>query len=359
LAHCGRSGNGGRSTAASTEAIEIATVTRGTGQHHDLGEVYKEELPADRRPTPGVIAVLPRPTPIFVDAVVAGGGSVQPLSPDTRGVVWLSEKRADELAEVLAANPGIEWVQLPWAGVDAFADVLAHYADTPRPLWTSAKGAYSEPVAEHALALTLACLRSFPQKARATSWASAKTGTSLYGLEVVIVGAGGIARELIRLLAPFETRITVVRRTPGDVVGAAHTVTSDDLDAVLASADVVILAAASTTQTSHLIGETQLRAMKETAVLVNIARGALVDSDALVDALASGSIAGAGLDVTDPEPLPDTHALWVQPSCLITSHSADTPQMTAPLLASRITANVRAFTGHGQFVGVVDPVVGY
>jgi phosphoglycerate dehydrogenase-like enzyme len=334
-------------------------VIRGTSQHRDLGEEYLGELPAERKPTSGSIAVLPDATPIFVDAVVAGGGSVHPLDADTRGVVWLSEKRADELAEVLAANPGIEWVQLPWAGVDAFADVLARSADKPRPLWTSAKGAYSEPVAEHALALTLACLRSLPQKSRAASWASARTGTSLYGREVLIVGAGGIARELIRLLAPFETRITVVRRTPGDVPGAARTVTSTELDAVLATADVVILAAASTRETSHLIGEPQLRAMKQTAVLVNIARGALVDSDALVDALDSGSIAGAGLDVTDPEPLPDTHALWAQPSCLITSHSADTPQMTAPLLASRITANVRAFSGDGKFVGVVDPVVGY
>ena len=90
-----------------------------------------------------------------------------------------------------------------------------------------------------------------------------------------------------------------------------------------------------------------------------MARGALIDTDALVDALRSGAIAGAGLDVTDPEPLPDGHPLWDEPSCVITSHSADTPEMTAPLLAGRIRRNVEAFVSHGRFVGVVDPRAGY
>ena len=99
--------------------------------------------------------------------------------------------------------------------------------------------------------------------------------------------------------------------------------------------------------------------MKQSAVLVNVARGALVDTDALVAALSSGEIAGAGLDVTDPEPLPDGHPLWGAPNCLVTSHSADTPEMTAPLLAGRIRLNVEAFYGTAGFAGVVDPVAGY
>lgn len=99
--------------------------------------------------------------------------------------------------------------------------------------------------------------------------------------------------------------------------------------------------------------------MKSTAVLVNVARGGLVDTDALVQALASESIAGAGLDVTDPEPLPDGHPLWAEPRVIITPHSADTPDMTAPLLAERIRANVLAFLGDGRFEGIVDPGAGY
>ena len=333
-------------------------MTRGTGQHHDLGAESRTELPESDRPHPGPIAVLPRPNPVFVDAVLAGGGTVEPLSAATRGIVWLSERQADELRVILDANRGVEWVQLPWAGVDAFADILADYPGG-RPLWTSAKGAYSEPVAEHAVALALALLRNLAEKSHATSWEVEKRGTSIYGLHVVIVGAGGIAREIMRLLAVFDVEVTVVRRSAEPLEGATRTVTTDQFGEILPSADVVILAAASTGETAQLFGEREFRLMKESAVLVNIARGALIDTDALVDALASGSIAGAGLDVTDPEPLPDGHALWAEPRCIITSHAADTPAMTAPLLANRIRLNVEAFLGDGRFVGVVDPVAGY
>src|SRR5690606_26635828 len=140
--------------------------------------------------------------PDFVSAIERGGGTVAPLSKATRGLVWLSYSRAAELGPVLRANPGIEWVQLPWAGVDAFADAIAQHASSPKPLWTSAKGAYSQPVAEHALGLVLALLRGLPERARARRWGE-KSGISLYGKHVLIVGAGGVAREIIRLLEPF------------------------------------------------------------------------------------------------------------------------------------------------------------
>lgn len=315
-------------------------------------------LPEDRRPTPGPIAILPSPREVFVSAVEAAGGEVAGLSADTRGLVWLSHSRAEELRETLEANPQIEWVQLPWAGVDAFSGVLADQ-DRPRLLWTSAKGAYAQPVAEHALALALALLRVLPKRARADSWNPVPEGRSLYGLNVVIIGAGGIALELIRLLAPFGTAITVVRRSAEPVPGAARTLQTGALRDALPTADVVIVAAALTGGTRHLIGAAELALMRADANLVNIARGPLVDTDALVAALAAGTIAGAALDVTDPEPLPAGHPLWSEPRCLITPHMADTPEMTAPLLAERIRLNVRAFLGDGRFVGVVDPLAGY
>jgi phosphoglycerate dehydrogenase-like enzyme len=132
-----------------------------------------------------------------------------------------------------------------------------------------------------------------------------------------------------------------------------------ELDDVLPDADVLILAAAATAETAHLIGQKQLALLKPSAALVNIARGSLVDQEALVAALTSGHLAGAGLDVTTPEPLPDAHPLWSAPRVVITSHSADTPEMTEPLLAERIRANVAALMGDGGFVGRVDPAAGY
>ncbi len=329
---------------------------RAPGHHRD--PVAPSAVP-QRRPEPGPIALLPEARPAFAAAVAEAGGTVEPLSPETRGLIWLAPNETPELTEILEAHPAIGWVQLPWAGVDGFASTLAHFADRPTPLWTSAKGSYSEPVAEHALALTLAVLRGLPEKARATSWAPVKIGTSLYGRNVVIIGAGGIALEIIRLFAPFEVNVTIVRRSAPALEGATRTVSARDLRSVLPEADVVIVAAAATEETVRLIGATELALMKPGAALVNIARGTLVDSTALLASLESGHLAGAGLDVTDPEPLTPGHPLWQAPRCIVTSHTADTPEMTEPLLAERVRRNVAALLGDGQFVGVVDPKAGY
>ena len=333
-------------------------MTRGTGQHRDLLAEGGAAVSA-KRPSPGPITILPESNAMFSDAVEAGGGRLVPLSSETRGIVWIANHSPEVLLNALEKFPEIQWVQLPWAGVDKFSGVLSRFADEEWPLWTSAKGAYSEPVAEQALALSLALLRQFPQRALWTSWATEQTGTSLYGKRVVIVGAGGIAIEIMRLMAAFDAHVTIVRRSPGELAGADLTVTTERLHDVLPDADVVILAAASTTGTAKLIGTAEFALMKKEAVLVNIARGALIDMDALVAALRDGEIAGAGLDVTDPEPLPDDNELWNEPACIITSHSADTPPMTQPLLANRIRVNVAAFLGDGRFVGTVDPEAGY
>lgn len=327
-------------------------------QHRAVAASSTDPLGVGERPIPGPIAILPRPTDSFEDAVRAGGGIVTELSEATRGIIWSSFHGADELAVVLAQHPAIGWVQLPMAGVDAFSEVMSALAERKPLVWTSAKGAYAQPVAEHALALSLALLRLFPQRILATSW-SANGGTSLYGREVLIVGAGGIALELIRLMEPFGVRVTIVRRSSEPVPGAARTVTAEHLLDVIPEADVVVIAAAFTSATHFLIGETELRAMKDTAILVNIARGGLVDTDALAGALASRMIAGAGIDVTDPEPLPDGHPLWNERNIIITPHTADTPEMVQPLLGERVRANVEALLGNGRFEGVVDPRAGY
>lgn len=315
-------------------------------------------LPVDA-PTAGPVAILPNAADLHAEAVRDAGGTVGELDADTRGIVWLDARDPDGLGAALAEAPGVAWVQLPFAGVDAFAHLIEEHGD--RVLFTSAKGAYAEPVAEHALALTLATLRVLQKRARATSWATEPEGVSLYGRNVVVIGAGGIALEYIRLVAPFEVSVTVVRRSEDPVPGADRTVTTDALDEVLPDADVVVVAAAMTSGTAKLFDARRFGRMKPSARLVNIARGGLVDTDALLTALREGTIAAAGLDVTDPEPLPDGHPLWDEPGVVITPHQADTPDMVAPLLAERVRANTAAFlSGSGDgFVGVVDPVAGY
>ncbi len=121
----------------------------------------------------------------------------------------------------------------------------------------------------------------------------------------------------------------------------------------------MFVAAALTPESRGIIGRAEFARMPHGALLVNVARGGLVDTDALVEALESGRLGGAGLDVTDPEPLPDGHPLWTAPNCIVTPHVADTDEMTVPLYAERIARNVRAFLGDGRFEGRIDLVAGY
>ena len=299
------------------------------------------------------MTVAPSPAPFAIEAVEAGGGAVVSLTDNPEALVWLDSHNVAGLAEALAAAPGVRWVQLPSAGVESMTEVI----DQTR-IWTCAKGAYAQPVAEHALTLTLAGLRLLPTRIAARSW-GAQGGTSLFGERVTILGGGGITRSLLELLAPFEVEATVVNRSGNPVPGAARTVPVSELDSTLGDALVVVLALSLTPETRGIIGAKQLDLMKQTGWLVNVARGGHVDTDALVDALRKGTIAGAALDVTDPEPLPDGHALWDLSNCIITPHTADTIEMVLPLLAERIRTNVARFAAGEALVGLVDSEAGY
>ncbi|HEY1621025.1 MAG TPA: D-isomer specific 2-hydroxyacid dehydrogenase family protein [Streptosporangiaceae bacterium] len=301
------------------------------------------------------IAIGPVARPSVVEAIRAAGGEPAEVDADADALVWLAPMDTGGLRTALTSAPGARWVQLPSAGVEQFA--AAGLLDASRT-WTCAKGAYAEPVAEHALTLALAGLRVLRRRATATSW-GAPAGESLYDQPVTILGGGGIAASLIDLLAPFRARVTVVRRQPGDLPGAARTVQPGGLREALASALVVVVALALTPATEQIIGAAELAAMREGAWLVNVARGRHVDTGALVEALRAGSIGGAALDVTDPEPLPDGHPLWALENCLITPHTADTAEMVERMLNARIAANVTAFAAGAPLSGVVDPATGY
>ena len=127
----------------------------------------------------------------------------------------------------------------------------------------------------------------------------------------------------------------------------------------LPGSTLVVLALPLVPSTVGLIGARELALMDSHAWLVNVARGAHVVTEDLVDALRAGTIGGAALDVTDPEPLPDGHPLWTLPNCLITPHTGNTAEMATPLLSARITANVSRFAAGEPLIGLVDPALGY
>ena len=298
------------------------------------------------------VAVAPASAPGWIaDAVASGGGTVVPVE-QAEGLVWFEPYRPQDLGSVLDRAPRVRWVHLPWAGVEPYLDVM-----TADRLWTCGKGVYAEPTAEHALLLALAGLRGLRERFDAHSW-GARGGTTLRRQPVTIVGGGGIAEALVRFLDPFECPVTIVRRRP-EPLGGATVVTVDRLHDALAGALVVVLALALTPATKGIIGRAELERMRPDAWLVNVARGGHVVTDDLVDALRRGVIAGAALDVTDPEPLPDSHPLWSLPNCLITPHTANTPEMVLDELAERVRDNVRRFAAGEPLVGLVDLDAGY
>jgi phosphoglycerate dehydrogenase-like enzyme len=293
---------------------------------------------------PPAVHVAPDADRAIEEAVTAAGGRIAELEA-ADALVWL-DSNPDWFPDSLPER--VRWVQLPSAGVEAWIG-----RTDPDRCWTSAAGAYGRPVAEHALMLMLAGARQLAACARATSW-NRPPLVPLEGTTVAVVGAGGIGRALIELLAPFRVDVLAVTRR-----GRDGTIPVDRLDEVWPRADHVVIAAPATADTQHLVGAAELEAMRDDAWLVNVARGSLVDTGALVEALARGAIGGAALDVTDPEPLPDGHPLWREPRALITPHVANPDATLRRYLAELVRENVARFAAGDELRSRIDPDAGY
>lgn len=228
--------------------------------------------------------------------------------------------------------------------------------------FTSAAGAFAATVAEHALALLLAGVRALPEHLEARSWEQehlmGRVGT-LRGATVTIVGAGGIGRALIPMLAALGAEVVAVNRSGRPVPGAIRTLPVSALDEVWSNTDHVVVAAPATPATRHLVGSAELAKLPTHSWVVNVARGSLVDTDALVEALRTGSIAGAGLDVTDPEPLPDGHPLWGLTNAIITPHDSNPTVLRENAYAEHVAANVARFVAGEPLIARVNPTQGY
>jgi phosphoglycerate dehydrogenase-like enzyme len=173
----------------------------------------------------------------------------------------------------------------------------------------------------------------------------------LTGKSVLLVGYGAIGQEIERMLAPFDVKLVLVARSARDGVHAVS-----ELDSLLPQAEIVILILPSTAESHHLIGSRQLALMRQGALLVNAARGPVVDTDALVAALHSGRIRAA-LDVTDPEPLPEGHPLWSCPNLLITPHVAGSSPQFAPRAVHTAADELRRYINGEPLHNVVQAAV--
>ncbi|MCL2748124.1 MAG: D-2-hydroxyacid dehydrogenase [Oscillospiraceae bacterium] len=218
----------------------------------------------------------------------------------------------------LLSAPQLQWLHLPSSGADPYVD-LRLYANRQVTLTTSA-GVYGAPMAEHILMLFLMLARGYRRDDPDEAY---DTPRELNGSTVVLLGLGDVGRTLAARLSSFATTTLGIRRNLWDKPPHVHELLDlNSLKPALARADFVVSSLPLTRETQHLLNADAFNAMKPGAIFVNVGRGAVVDTDALTDALARGHLAGTGLDVTDPEPLPADHPLCTMPNVILTPHIA-------------------------------------
>lgn len=215
----------------------------------------------------------------------------------------------------------LRWIQMTWAGANKYTSA----PDFPNNIiLTSASGAYGCVISEYIVSGILAlCKNLFSYRAQMKNggWSKIEGDDTLEGKRVLILGTGNIGQETAKKLRCFGCYIVGICRTPGNKhVDFDEVYTIDDVDNQLQCADVVIIALPGTAETAGMFNAERIKKMKSNAILVNVGRGFIVNTDELTDALKKGLIRGAVLDVTDPEPLPEKHPLRDMENVLLTPH---------------------------------------
>ena len=259
-------------------------------------------------------------------------------------------------------NGRLKWIQSSAAGLDhcLVPEVIA--SDI---LVTSASGLFADQVAEQTLALLLGLLRSLPTFFRAAQKKEfiRRPTLDLHGSTVGIVGLGGNGTRLAQVLRPFKTRIIATDMFPQEIDVSRGLVDAiwpaDQLDRLLTESDIVILCVPLNALTRHMIAESQLARMKPGSLLINVARGEVVKESALVAAITSGHLFGAGLDVTEIEPLPAASPLWNLPNIILTPHVGAQSRRRADDTTNLISENLRRYFSGQKLLNLVDKTLGY
>jgi phosphoglycerate dehydrogenase-like enzyme len=269
---------------------------------------------------------------------------------------WLGQP---PLEHTLAAAPRLRWMHTPSAGVERVLtpEVLARDITV-----TNSAGVHAIPIAEFVIGFMLAHakeLRAYAEAQARAHWERELDTRELYESTLLIVGVGGIGQAIAERATAFGMRVYGSRRTPRPTPGIELVVGADGWRELLPAADYIVVAAPLTAETRGMIDAAALAAMKPTAYLINIARGAVLDEPALLAALRAGRLAGAALDTFEPEPLPADSALWAMPNVTITPHAtAHSPRMHARQLALYVENLVRFRDGQ-PLLNVVDKAAGY
>ena len=225
---------------------------------------------------------------------------------------------------------------------------------------TNGSGVGAIPISEHVVMALLAGLKGLPELLRAQDrreWLEGPpTNAEMYGKRALIYGYGGIGRAIGDRLRPFGVTVTGVRRHPA---GEAGVVAAEDWQARLPETDLLILSVPLTSATNALVGNAELAALSKGAWIANIARGRLIDQNALIAALKSGHLGGAYLDVTDPEPLPPESELWSLPNVIITPHSSGATRKQIERATEIFIDNFDRYLRGDRLRNLVDMDAGY
>ncbi|NLN65133.1 MAG: D-2-hydroxyacid dehydrogenase [Clostridiaceae bacterium] len=258
--------------------------------------------------------------------------------------------------EYLKKAMALRWVQLPSAGADNIADINLFASD--KVILTNASGVYGKPIAEHVFAMILSFNRNLIQYERnrqKCKWAVIPQVRDLYRSTLCVIGLGDIGSEVAILGKAFGAKVIALKRTPGERPAYVDELYGmEELDRVLAQSDYLVLALPNTPETKGIMSAERIALLKPEAFIVNVGRGSAICQEALICALQEGRIAGAGLDVTVPEPLPSDSPLWKMPNVIITSHSSGTSPGNWSRYAALIQENFTRYIDGKQLANQVD-----
>ena len=297
------------------------------------------------------------------DTLVCAPQEALPGQPVTQeDVDWAQVILGNVPATMLHGSPALEWLQTNSAGVEAYIQPGVLAGDT---LLTNATGAYGLAIAEHMLGMLLELFKKlelYRDAQKSGAWQSQGAVKAVYGSTVLVLGMGDIGGEFTDRCKALGAKVIGVRRSPRPCPEYADEVhLLEDLDSLLPQADVVAVTLPGTDATRGLMSRERLAKMKEGAVLLNVGRGFIVDTEALCDALERGHLSGAGVDVTDPEPLPPTHRLWNIPTAVVTPHISGFYHLreTHERIVGIFLENLRHFQAGEPLRNLVDFATGY
>lgn len=263
--------------------------------------------------------------------------------------------------DAILDNPNIKWIHCCRAGLDKSAKPEIFEKGI---ILTSSSGRSAPALAEHAIMFMLSMTYDTPMLFRAQQkhfWAATREysmRTSMIKKTLGIVGLGKTGSEVVKLARAFDMRILAYDRNRREVEGVERVYASaegDSLNEMLAQCDYVVLCVELNNSTYHMIGKEQLEAMKNSAYLINMGRGQLVDEPEMIEALQNGTIAGAGLDTFEEEPLPENSPLWDLPNVMITPHVTPHLQDKDERMLSYVYQNLKAYREGGEFVNRITP----